>query len=155
MNSVIRFSSPWGRARAGSLRTLPDKNDYGLASVVLVVLIRGASSVRVGVSAGGGVSLGEGVSVGGTGVRVAVNVGRTSVGVAVSVRVGVRKGVKVSDGVNEGVTDAVIVTVPVGGWGVSVGGAGVNVTVGVNVWVGVRVGWLSQVSTCIIPNPRQ
>lgn len=83
----------------------------------------------VGVS----VSVGDGtevkVCVGGTVVNVAV--GGTGVKVEVTVTVGVRNGVKVSDGVKDGVTVAVVVMVPVGGSGVSVGRAGVVVSVGV------------------------
>jgi hypothetical protein len=47
------------------------------------------------------------------------------------VTVGVRNGVKVREGVKDGVTVVVVVTVPVGGSGVSVGRAGVVVRVGV------------------------
>ena len=81
--------------------------------------------------------------------------GGTGEFVGVTVMVGVKKGVNVSDGVKDGVGVTVIVTVPVGGTRVSVGGADVAVIVEVKVTVGVRVGWLSHASTWSIPKPRQ
>ena len=103
-----------------------------------------------------GVWVGVGVTVGsGSSVAVGVNVGGTGEFVKVTVIVGVRKGVNVRDGVKEGVGVSVIVTVPVGGKRVSVGGADVAVIVEVKVTVGVRVGWLSQASTWSMPKPRQ
>lgn len=111
----------------------------------------GAAGATVWVAVGGaGVFDGSGGC-----VAVNVSVGGTTVCVGVWVWVGVRKGVKVSDGVKEGVALAVAVIVPVGGRAVPVGGAFVNVTVGVKVFVGVRVGWLNQFCTCKVPNPRQ